>query len=267
MVNKIYAFIIYNVYSFFFIEAFRKNTPFLLDSKLVEDIRKYNLGYDTDELGWGDHYIWRLFAAIMVTWAVSFLTGAIAKEKPGKTAIIANIPSVLVWLVILYFLIFTDIQIEGKTGYIVISILAIPLTSTIAYFSAIAGEEESSSINYDENKVFNIHRYHFIWLIIPLYVYSIGFVNVAARYLAVQFVLWGNEGIISTLISLIALTPVIIWYLPIAGVFGVLSGGIIKDKHALLKTLLNFGMITIGIPVAMLVQYGCYWILRTIAKI
>lgn len=57
MLNKIYGFFIYNIYSLFFIEAFKKNVPYLFDSKLVQELNKNDLGLSIDQLGWGDHYI------------------------------------------------------------------------------------------------------------------------------------------------------------------------------------------------------------------
>ena len=131
MARAFWSFIAFNVYSLFLVSAFQENTPHLFDAKLVSEMRAAGEIFDIREWGWKDHYIWRLFSGVVVTAIVAFLAGAIARDKGGTIAAIANIPSILVWAGTFYAMAFGQIDVEGQTGFLVVSLLAIPLTTLL----------------------------------------------------------------------------------------------------------------------------------------
>jgi hypothetical protein len=170
------AFVAFNVYSLFLISAFEVNTAYLYKSNLA-----WGKLPDLRESGWGDHFIWRLFAGVVVTLLVGFLAGAIAKRKGALVAAVANAPSVVVWAVLFYILCCGDTtKIAGQTGFLVVSLIAIPLTTYLAYVAGKAGEEMQAS-DCPDNTVLGIWPYHWIWAPLPLSWYALGVVFAPAR--------------------------------------------------------------------------------------
>ncbi len=102
MTRKVLAFVALNIYSLFLISAFQENTDYLFDTSLINDMRLKGIGINPCEWGWGGHYIRRLFSGVVVTGLAAMLTEAISKTNGKKVAALANIPSVLIWLVICF---------------------------------------------------------------------------------------------------------------------------------------------------------------------
>lgn len=185
MRRKILAVLAFNIYALFLISAFEENTAYIFESNQIEAMKLS--GLDPRDWGWGNHYIWRLFAAIVVTACVGFLAGAIARQDGAVISALANIPSVLVWLATIYLFkhpdVFESIGLDSgyNTEFIVISIIAIPLTTLIAYFSGHFGEEGAEYDSHDS--VLGIKGYHWIWAVYPLYLYSLGLISVCAIFI------------------------------------------------------------------------------------
>ena len=160
-VRKVWAFAAFNVYSLLLISAFEDNTAYLFDSSLIKEARLMGMNVNLNDWSWGDHYLWRLFSAVVTTVFAGILTGAIAKTNGKKTAMLANLPSVLVWLGMIYLLGFTEEEVEGKIGLLIISIMAIPLTSYVAYVFGDVGEKLQHE-SYREDSVLGVRGYHWI---------------------------------------------------------------------------------------------------------
>ena len=263
MARKIGAFIAFNVYSFFLISAFEKNVPYLFDAKILSSMRERGLQIDIGDWGWNDHYIWRLFASAIVTALAAFLAGAIVRDKGGKIAAISNIPSILIWMGFLYLMVFGHVKVAGQTGFAIISLLSIPLTSFVAYFAGNIGEEVQNT-GYGENSVLGIHPYHWIWLIFPIYLYGIDLVFVVTKFLALQMRYWSNKSIWGTMISMIALLPVIAWIYPIRLIYKVLSGELLSESRAAVRVLANCGIFIGGALLGTGAEIACYWLLNKI---
>lgn len=260
MGKKIWAFIAFNVYSLFLISAFQENTRYLFDPSLIKEMRLRGIKIDPREWGWGDHYIWRLFSGVVVTAIAGFLVGAIAKTKGAKTAAISNILSVLVWTAMIYLFGFTEVQIGAQTGFIVISIIAIPLTTYVAYWAGRFGEEVQRS-DFSDDTVLGIKGYHWIWAVFPLYWYGLGIVFVATKFIGFQFATWGDIGIIATIISLLTLAPIVAWIYPLWLVYRILKGDLLSSKNAAVKGVTNISILILGMFVAAALQFASYWIL------
>lgn len=262
MGRRIWAFVAFNVYALFLISAFQENTAYLFDASLITKMKVSGLDIDPREWGWGGHYIWRLFAGVVVTAVVAILAGAIAKENGKKTAVIANIPSVLVWGVMIYLFGFTNVEVEAKTAFLVVSIIAIPLTTYIAYLAGGFGEEIQQE--YSEDTVLGIKGHHWIWAVFPLYWYGLGIVFVATKFLGFQIATWSNTSIFSALLSLLLLVPIVAWVYPLRLVHCVLMGELISTSNALIRGLVNFGILVAGMIIASAIQFGIYWLLGKI---
>ncbi len=265
MARKILAFVAFNIYSIFLISAFQENTAYLFDASLINDMRVKGIGINPREWGWGGHYIWRFFAGVVVTGLAATLTGAISKTSGKKVAALANIPSVIVWVVMTYLFGFTNVEVEGKAGFIVISILAVPFTTYVAYIFGRIGEEFQRD-SFPENTVLGIRGYHWVWAILPVYWYMLGIVFVATKFIAYQFASWSDMSIFSALFSLLMLIPIIAWGYPLLTVHRVLSGNLLSLRGPAVRGFAIFGILVAGMILATGIQFGDYWLLSKILK-
>lgn len=261
MGRPFWAFIAFNVYSLFLISAFQENTPYLFDTKLVSEMRVAGEVFDIGAWGWKDHYIWRLFSGVVVTAAAAFLTGAIARYNGATVAVIANVPSVFVWAATFYLLAFGNTEIEGQTGFIIVSLIAIPLITWAAYqFGKVGADTQASE--FEDNTVLGIRPYHWIWIVFPFYLYSLGIVFVIVKFFALQFLTWQDMSIVSGLISLLALAPVIAWIAPVVMIYNVLAGKSLGERSAGVRTIANAGIVIGGTLLATGIQVACFWLLQ-----
>ena len=263
MERKIWAIVAFNVYAIFLISAFLENTAYLFDASLLKEMRLSAIDMDPRDWGWGDHYVWRLFAGSVVTALVGFLAGAIAKHNGAKVAALANIPSVLIWGGMIYLFGFSGVEVEAKTGFIVVSIIAIPLTTYIAYLSGGFGEEVQRR-TYPENTVLGVKGYHWAWAVFPLYWYSLGIVFTGAKFVGIQFATWSDTSIFGALLILAMLVPVVAWVYPLRVVHRVLMGDLLSGHSAVVRGFANFGILIAGMFVASGVQFAIYWLLSKI---
>lgn len=259
----LWAFMIFNIYSIFLVAAFQKNTPYLFDAKLASTRQAAGLFVSLQEWGWRDHYLWRLFTGVVVTGLVGFLSGAIAKSKGGIVAVISNVPSVLIWAVTFYLMAFGKTPIEGQRGFAVVSLIAIPLTTWIAFFFGRSGMDIQNR-EFSDGTVLGIRPYHWAWLVIPIYIYAIGILFVVAKFFAIEVLTWEDMSMVGGAMSLIALVPIIVWLLPLIFVHSTLAGSTLRYKSAIAKVFANTGVLIGGVAVALIVQVGCLWVLRAV---
>ncbi|MDA2912503.1 hypothetical protein MYX77_00835 [Acidobacteriia bacterium AH_259_A11_L15] len=261
MARAIWAFLAFNVYSLFLISVFQENTPHLFDAKLVAEMRAAGEIFDIKAWGWKDHYIWRLFSGVVVTAVAAFLAGAIARRNGAKVAVIANVPSIILWAALFYLLAFGRTEVEGQTGFIVVSIVAIPLTTWIAYqFGKVGAETQASE--FQDSTVLGIGPYHWVWIVFPLYLYARDIVFVVAKFFALQFLTWRDMSMVGALISFLALIPVIAWIAPIVMTYNVLTGESLSDKSPGVRGLANAGIIIGGALLASGIEIACFWLLQ-----
>ena len=250
-----WAFVAYNAYSVFLISVFQENTAFIFDAALIEVMKSSAI--DPRDWGWGDHYIWRLFAATIVTGISGFLAGAVARRNGGIVAAVANIPSVVVWVGYIYLFAFSNAELEEQFAYTIISIVAIPLTSLVAYMTGVFGEEFQKDI-FPEDTVLGIAPYHWIWAIWPIYFYMLGIVHAAARFFGI--VLWSDTSMISNIQSVLSLISIGLYGLPLWLVYRVLRGEMLHDRTAFVRGVSNVGIILVGAVVAMAWQGALAWL-------
>lgn len=165
-------------------------------------------------------------------------TGAISKEKGAKIAALANIPSILIWGVSIYLFLFETVEMEASTGFLVIFIIAIPLTTYIAYLSGGFGEVIQRQ-EFPENTVLGIKGYHWVWAVFPVSSYSTGIVFVATKYVGLQLATWSDTSIFATLLSLLMLVPIVAWVYPLRIVHRVLMGDLLSNYSAAIRGLAN----------------------------
>lgn len=260
MTRAVWAFLAFNVYSLFLVSSFQQNTPYLFDTKIISEMRAAGDFLDLGAWGWKDHYIWRLFSGVVVTALAGVLAGAITKERGGKIVAIANIPSIIVWTATLWLMLSEGTKVEGQTGFAVISVIAIPLTTWIAYHAGNFGAEIQRS-DFAEGTVLGILPYHWAWAVFPLYGYGLGIVFVVVKFLALQFLTWRDASVIGAFISLLALLPVIAWFVPLVVAYRVLAGNLLVDRGLFVKGIANGVVLFGGWLPALGIQLACFWLL------
>lgn len=260
MARVFWAFIAFNIYSLFLISAFQESTPYLFDLKSVSEMRTAGEIFNIKDWGWKDHYIWRIFSGAVVTAIAAFLAGAIARNKGGLVAAVANIPSIFVWATTFYITAFDKINVEAQMEFSLISLIAIPLTTWIAVQAGNAGAEVQTS-TFTEDTVLGIRAFHWAWIVLPLYYYSMSIIYVVAKLLALDQITWG----VSSIFMLLALPPIIAWATPLVMAYKILSGESLSDKPPIVKGLANAGILIGGAAVAMAIQIGCFWLIHKMA--
>lgn len=262
--EKIWSFVAFNLYVLFLISAFSENTAWLFDASLIKEMKLAGMSISPNEWGWGNHYIWRLVAAIVVTAVAGFLAGAIAKNKGALTTAISNIPSVLFWIFFIYLYGFSGEPLEEKTAFIIIAIIAIPLTTYIAFIAGGFGEEIQEV--FEDNTILGIKPYHWIWAIYPIYWYALGIVDVAVKCIVFRFTFGGDLSIVTVIMMLLVLLPVLAWVYPLLLVYRVLTGEILSEKSRFIQGIANFGILILGIVIAKGLQSVIYSLLANIVS-
>jgi hypothetical protein len=201
-----------------------------------------------------------LFSGVVVTVLAGVLAGAIAKEGGARITALANIPSVLVWVDMVYLFGFADVELEARTGFLVISIIAIPLTTYIAYVSGGLGEEIQRQ-NFRSNTVLGLKGYHWIWIIFPLYLYALGIAYSGTKIILFTLAKFWSANIFDSIISLIMLLLIGLWIYPLWIAYRVLTGDLIRNHNAAVRAVANCGILIFGFLVAGAVPFGVYWLL------
>jgi hypothetical protein len=260
MRRGILAIVAFNIYSPVLLSAFEQNTAYLFDPGLIKEMQLSGLDFSPGEWGWGNHYIWRIVAAVVVTALVGVLAGAIAQEGGARVATLANIPSVLVWIGIISILGFADVEVESRTGFIIVSLVAIPLTTYVAYLSGDVGEYIQNE--FHRQTVLGIRGFHWLWIIFPVYWYSLALVNVCARLIGVVFATWSDASILASIVTLLMAMPIVAWVYPLLLAYRVLRGELLAKHHATVKAAANLGILILGMPIATGITFGIYWVLN-----
>lgn len=201
---------------------------------------------------------------MVVTAIVAFLAGAISPQKGGKVAAIANIPGILIfWFLFLADFLFQPFgatpRVPGHTGFVAVSLIAIPLTTWVAYIFGKVGAETQTS-NFTENTVLGIRPYHWAWIVFPLYLYSFFIIDSLAKWFTQEYHLWKDISMTRSIISLLAVIPVCVGIAPIVMAYNVLKGKSLIGRSPRIKALANTGIIIGGFLLALAIQKACYWL-------
>jgi len=248
------AFTLFNLYSLFFVSAFQESTGYTLATKEVLE-----LGIDPREWGWGDHYVWRLIASILVTALAGMLAGAFARSKGAMVGLISNIPSCLFHGFIIYMLVAWPVEVVAQTAFVIVSIIMIPLTSLIAYWSGELGE--NINIQIDHGRVLGIRGYHWFWLVIPLYWYARCIIPPLFYYLVFELIYSNSLSIFTGIKGLILLIPIVGYVYPLYMAYRILSSDVMGTSSTVVRALSVTGWLVGGLAIGGILQYGCYKVL------
>jgi hypothetical protein len=265
MVRSVLAFLAFNFYSGCLIWAFQINTAYQFDSAMIR--RLHGTGINSpSHWGWGNHYIWRLTAAVVATALAGVLAGAIARTRGGLTTAVSNLPSVAISIAMVSYLLsdnsalaYGDQTITIHTGMIVSTLVGIPLTMYVAYLSGEFGASIQLE-DFGERTVLGIAGYHWVWIVVPSYLYAMASIMPIANFLSFGF-LSSNVGLISGLINMALFATAIVSLLPLVWVFLNLKTPAIGVVGSLRSALINTGIILLGLAGVSVVQLANRWLL------
>lgn len=249
MRKKIAIFVAFNAYLFCILTAFYNALPELFRFNLRSPLAPSSPGGGQPEgLQWDYRYLSFLLLSLMATSIAAVLTGAMTKSRGGVVAAKSAIPITIVWIEIFFISLFT-----GTLGAGVVSLAAIPLTIMISSYSGNLGERIQRE-HFPDTTIFGIYPYHFIWIVFPLFAYSV-FTAAWLPYLeSVLFHNWLGAGLSETLLHLLSLIYVLLPFLSLSAllsvVYKILIGRIFKIKSEWARALFSMGLLVV-VPIVL----------------
>ena len=243
MKRKIAAALMFNVYAWTFVGAFWAATPFVFHGPELVELKSKGLPFAFDDWGFFDiHYLWRLLAASVSTFFSALICGAIAREDGGKVALVANIPSVLGWLVFVGAIFYLRENGDAKRGIAegvltaisVVSLIAIPVTFWLAVKGGDLGERFRMTSSPHRGNLL-IADWHWAWLWIPLGAYGYRVIANLTIFVHMQISMGLNRKLSDVLVSMLGTVIVVMWTAPMALTFAVLKGRMFRDRRPLFR--------------------------------
>lgn len=264
MQRKIAAFIAFNAYSFSILiafynalpELFRLNFRSFLSPSSPSTLR-------LEGLPWNYRHLSFLFLSLLATSIAAVLAGAIAKNRGRVVAAQSAIPMTILWIEMFFIALFT-----GTLGAGAVSLTAIPLTILISSYSGNLGERIQREY-FPDTTVFGVYPYHFIWIVFPLFVYSVMTASWIPYLESVLFHNWLGASLSETLLHVLSLIYILLPFLGLSAllyvVYQILTGRVFKIRSEWGKALFTMGLL-VAVPIVLyrvLLMIG--WLMRLIS--
>lgn len=268
MKRKICAALVFNVYALVFVGIFWAATPFLFDFQEIAGLVKQGVRFEFGNWGFGHHYTWRLFVAAISTAMGGFICGALAREKSGRVALIANIPSVVGWIAyaILFLVVAgsdnvkSDDKADGlRVGYGIMSLIAIPITCWLAMKFGKVGEGFQRRLS-QQDKTLGVADWHWAWMWFPLSAYGHYIVIAIALAISIQFLSGPHGSLLASIVSLLSNAVAVAWITPLVVSFQVLAGRRFKDRTPAQRGAVVAVILVGGFVIGILALYAFAWI-------
>ena len=186
MRRKVAVFAAFNASLFCIVSAFFKALPELFYLNFFSP--QLSFGLDAKGSEWDGRYLLFLLLTIGAIPVAAILAGAMAKERGGPAAAKSAVPLTLLWAELFFLALFT-----GTVGSTAISLIAIPLTIFVAAYWGRFGERTQKAL-FPEGKIFGIYPYHFIWMMVPLYLAAFVTASWLPYFEGVLFHNWRGAG-------------------------------------------------------------------------
>jgi hypothetical protein len=162
-----------------------------LQHRFPDEFKSFNWG----ALLWGEHWFLRTLASLVSSAWAGFIAGVIGRKKGKLLAVIAVLPSWIVWVIAEYaaltgnLLPFNIDDIYVSLGNkIFMGLIIIGMLPTAWYSGQqgqIIGQEYSPHFDSRKHTLLGIKWYHYIWLPIVLYL-----IVVQGSYVGLYFLTW-----------------------------------------------------------------------------
>lgn len=129
---------------------------------------------DTWDILWGEHWFLRALASMISSACAGYIVGIIAREKGKILAVIAVLPSWILWISIEYAALFranNDVYVSlGNKIFIGFIILAmLPIAWKSGKQGEIVGQKYASFYDSRKHSLLGIKWYHYLWFPFVLY--------------------------------------------------------------------------------------------------
>lgn len=248
MQRKIAAFVAFNAYLFCILFAFYNVLPDLFHLNFRSSLSPLLPDPYFETPQWDFRRLPFLLLSLLATSIAAVLSGAIVKSRGGAAAAKSAIPITIVWIEIFFVSLFTGTLASG-----VVSLAAVPLTILFSAYCGTLGERIQRE-HFSEPTIFGIYPYHFIWLVFPLFVYSM----MTAAWLPYLENALFRHGLGASLSeTLLYLFSLIYTFLPFLGVsvllhvvYKILTGRISKIKSEWGRALFAVGLLVV-VPIVL----------------
>lgn len=267
MRRKTCAALAFNIYALVFVGILWAATPLLFDSQEIAGLVNQGVQFEFGDWGFGDHYIWRLFVAAISTAVGGFICGALARHRGGTVALIANIPSIVGWVayaVIFLFLIDSaNVKIEDKandlkTGYGIVSLIAIPMTWWLAMKFGKVGESFQRGLS-QQDKTLGVADWHWAWMWLPLSVYGHYIVIAIVLAISIQFGQGHHGSVLDSVVSILSIAIAVAWITPLVASFQSLAGKRFQDRPPAQRGAFVALILVGGFFIGILAIYAFAW--------
>lgn len=269
MQRKIAAALAFNVYALVLVQAFWAATPLIFDGREVDRHLAEGTQFRFEDWGFGEHYLWRLFAAVFATAVAGFICGALARDKGRNVALVANIPSGIGWLGYAWMFFFlldsyavqlNDANQGLKTAYGVISVVAVPLTFWLAGKFGELGEKFQIQLD-QPGRTLGVGDWHWAWMWLSLSPYGYKIVVGVMAFVATTLKLWTDRTLLGSVIALLSIAIVAAWLAPLVFTYQTLAGGRFAARSPVQRGAIVVATLGGGYVVATATAAAVQWIL------
>jgi hypothetical protein len=161
------AFFIYIVYWLTLWGAIKKVVGVTLSPQKARELVEEGHIDSVWEYGWGDHYIWYLIVICFTTFSCAALAGATAKKNGRIIATIANVPVLLLMILMCYLHYTSRTYFESPIAWGIVLPLSVIGSAYFAFLGGVKGEHIQQK-EFSDNTILGIRSVHWWWLIFPL---------------------------------------------------------------------------------------------------
>lgn len=248
MQRKIAAFVAFNAYLFCILIAFYNALPELFHLNFRASLSPLLPDPYFETPQWDFRRLPFLLLSLLATSIAAVLAGAIVKSRGGVVAAKSAIPITIVWIEIFFVSLFTGTLASGA-----VSLAAVPLTILFSSYCGNVGERMQREY-YSDTTIFGIYPYHFIWMVFPLFVYSM----MTAAWLPYLVDALFHNGLgasfSETLLHLLSLIYTLLPFLGMSAllhvVYKILTGRIFKIRSEWGRALFTMGLLVV-VPIVL----------------
>lgn len=247
MRRKIAAFVAFNAHCFCILIAFYRALPDFFRMNFHSPLSPLSPFSFSDPLfaesRWDYRYFSLLLLSLMATSIAAVLTGAIVKSRGGVVAAKSAIPITIVWIEIFFVSLFTGTLASGA-----VSLAAVPLTILFSAYCGNVGERMQRE-HFPDTTIFGIYPYHFVWIVFPLFAYSVMTAAWLPYLAAALFQNWREASLSKIIVHLLSLIYTLLPFLSVCALFyavyKILAGKIFAVRSEWGRAALAVGLLVV----------------------
>ena len=149
---------------------------------------------------------------------------------------------------------------EVITAYIVVSIIAIPMTCWLAIKFGQLGQRLQGE-TLEQGQTLGVADWHWAWMWLSLVLYGHWIVINIMAFISMQSKMWVARNTFGSLLSLLGLAVVVVWITPLVVSYQTLTGKVFEGRTAAQRGALVAAILVGGYFVATMITHAFAWIL------